>query len=601
MLLEQHRACAGCTRSGANEIAVNQPRRTLSSRETFIALFAAAVALILNVAATIELFGIQGSFGYRLIYTDGFAVAAVDAGTPAARAGITPGDHLDFRQSTLGDRIVGLAYREPVPGETVRFRLIHGNTSRELTLRAARLTESESHEALFSPIASVLRLTGFLYIAVALVILLRRTNRMTWGLFLYLVSATDVTIYQFPDRAVPPVALAADLLSVAGTVGLVVFALRFPADAPAGWRALVDRLALPIAVLFGIPNLAWDATSLFAGKSPAAWMSYGSTLGALALIVFAAATLVATYAAAPRSQRQRLQWVIVGILCTLLSLGSAWARYWSAAYPLASSDALLWIATLLYAAAPFAIAYAVVRQRVFEISFVLGRTLVYTIVTATLFGFFAVIEWLAGRLIEQSGVAIAFVALAAIGVAFSLDALYGRVEHFVERTLFRKRHQAERRLSEVAAGLPAAENAAVVESALLAEPVRAYGLSGAKLFVRNGDGEYRNGHTALDRAIPLQLQGRQRSLRLAQGDAALAVPVLVRARLYGVVLYGAHGNGEDIDPDEASSLEAVAAAAGIAYDHLQAARYERDAARWRKLAEHQARELAALRARNGAP
>jgi hypothetical protein len=561
---------------------------------------AVAVALILNVAATVQLFSTQGTFGYELIYTDGFAVASVDAGTPAARAGIAAGDHLDFRQSSLHDRIIGLSYREPTPGETVTFRLLRGGTSRELTLRAAQLTASESRGALFSPLGSLLRLAGFLYIAVALIILLRRTNRMTWGLFLYLVSVTDVNIFQVPDRAVPPIALAADLLSVAGTVGLVVFALRFPADAPAGWRALIDRLALPIAALFAIPNLAWDITSLLAGESPTAWMSYGSTLGALALIVLAAATLVATYAAAKREQRQRVQWVIVGILCTLLSQGSAWARYWSAAYPLASSEALLWIGTLLYAAAPFAIAYAVVRQRVFEISFVLGRTLAYTIVSATIFGFFAMVEWLTGRLIEQSGVAIAFVAVAAIGVAFSMDALYGRVDQFVDRTLFRKRHQAERRLSEVAAGLPAAESASAVESALLAEPVRAFTLSDAKLFLRDDDREFRNGRTTLDRSIPLQLQGRQRSLRLTHGDAVLAVPVLVRARLYGIVLYGPHQNGEDIDPDEASSLESIALAAGVAYDHLQAARCEREAARWRKLAERQARELAALRARDAA-
>jgi hypothetical protein len=579
---------------------VIQPARTLTSWETVVALVAAALALVLNVSATVELFGTQAAFGYRLIYTDGNAVAAVDAGTAAERAGVAAGDHLDFRSSTLHDRIVGLSYREPAPGETVTFRLIRDGTSRTITLRAAALTASELREALFSPVASVLRLTGFLYIAVALVILLRRTNRMTWGLFLYLVSATDVNMYHFPNPAVPPIAFASDLLSVAGTVGLVVFALRFPSDAPSGWRAVVDRLALPIAVLFAVPNLAWDATSLLSGESPAAWMSYGSTVGALVLIAFAGATLVATYAATARERRQRLQWVIVGILCTLLSLGSAWARYWSATYPFASSNALLWIATLLYAAAPFAIAYAVIRQRVFEISFVLGRTLVYTIVSGTIFGFFAMVEWLAGRLIEQTGVAIAFVALAAILVAFSLDALYERVEHLVERTLFRKRHLAERRLSDVAAELPAASSADAVESALLTEPVRAYALSGAKLFLRDANGEYRNGRSSLEPAIPLQLQGRQRSVRLARGEAVLAVPVLVRARLYAVALYGPHRNGEDIDPDEASSLEAIATAAGMAYDHLEAARCERAAARWRKLAERQARELAALRARNAA-
>ena len=38
-------------------------------------------------------------------------------------------------------------------------------------------------------------------------------------------------------------------------------------------------------------------------------------------------------------------------------------------------------------------------------------------------------------------------------------------------------------------------------------------------------------------------------------------------------------------------------AAGIAYEHLETARVERDIARWRKLAGRQARELGSLRER----
>ena len=64
-----------------------------------------------------------------------------------------------------------------------------------------------------------MRLAGFGYIVVALAILLRRPNRMTWGLFLYLVSATDVTFYRFPDGLWPFVIVASNLLDVAGTVG----------------------------------------------------------------------------------------------------------------------------------------------------------------------------------------------------------------------------------------------------------------------------------------------------------------------------------------------------------------------------------------------
>jgi hypothetical protein len=86
---------------------------------------------------------------------------------------------------------------------------------------------------------------------------------------------------------------------------------------------------------------------------------------------------------------------------------------------------------------------------------------------------------------------------------------------------------------------------------------------------------------------------------LHDGDGVLAIPIFLRARLEAVAVYGAHANGEDIDPDEAATLEALGAAAGVAYDHLEAARLERDAFRWRRLAERQARELAALRAVNG--
>jgi hypothetical protein len=562
-----------------------------------LALLAAAVALALNVAASVELFAPQTTFGYQLAYTNGFEVVGVDPGTSAARAGIAIGDHLDFRSSTLHDRIVGLEYQPARPGETVRFVLVHGNASRPVTLTAQLLTPSESGQALFSPLASFLRLAGFGYIAVALVILMQRPSRMTWGLFLYLVSVTNVTLYRFPENALPVVELASDLLTVAGIVGLLIFAARFPDDRAVGWRGQLDRWAIAAGALFAVPNLAWDAESLFAGKSPSAWMSYGSTLGALVLILIGFVALVATYVAAPKTQRQRLQWVIAGVLFTFLSYATSWARYWSTAYPLATADAVLWTATVLYAIAPFTIAYAVVRQRVFEISFVISRTLVYTIVTATIVGIFALVEWVAGQMLEQAGAGAVLIALTAVAMAYSIHLIYARVEQLVERTLFRRRHRAEQHLADIAAGLPYAQNTDVVETALVREPVHAYELTSADLFTHDERGDYVNGSKALDGTIALQLQGNRRSLRLHDGDGVLAVPVFVRLRLEAVAVYGAHVNGEDIDPDERASLEAIGVAAGIAYDHLEAARAERDASRWRKLAERQARELADLRAR----
>ncbi|MBV8531993.1 MAG: hypothetical protein JO104_11815, partial [Candidatus Eremiobacteraeota bacterium] len=231
----------------------------------------------------------------------------------------------------------------------------------------------------------------------------------------------------------------------------------------------------------------------------------------------------------------------------------------------------------------------------------------YTILTATIFGVFAFVEWLAGRVIEHSGVAVALVAFTAIGVAFSLNAVHARIESFVERALFRRRHLAERHLAAVSAGLPYAENSGAVERALLHEPAEAYSLSCATLFKRDDAGNYTHDGEILDPAVALQLQGTRRAVRLhqlsmderwdAQTGPILAVPVFVQARLHAIAVYGGHVNGEDIDPDEVESLEAICTAAAMAYDHLDAVQVRREIARWRKLAERQTRELAAMRER----
>lgn len=582
-------------------------RRQLHPGERFAALLAVVVALVLNVAAAVELFEPHSAFGYHLVYTSGFEVASVDPESPATQAGISPGDHLDFTASTLRDRLIGLEYMPVLPGERVSFRLVRDGASRPVTLQAALLSPSQTRQAISSPLTPFLRLAGFVYIAVALMILVRRPNRMTWGLFLYLVSATDVEFYRFPVGLFPLVEFASALLSVAGTIGLVIFAVRFPDDRPIGWRAWIDRIAIPIGVIFVIPNLAWDVTSLFFGQSPSAWMSYGSTLGALTLFLVAGVALVATDLTAKPWERQRLRWVIAGIFFTLLNSATEWARYWSAAYAFVTSDVLLWLVAVLYALAPFAIFYAVVRQRVFDISFVVSRTLVFTIVTATVFALFALIEWLAGRLIERTGVTLVLVAAAAIGVAFYMSTIESKAEALIERTLFRRRHLAEKHLAHVAAGLPDAQNVETVKEALMREPVRAYALSSSALYLRDDSGDYYSDGTLLDRNVALKLQGSHKPVRLLEldddpiavqrGDPVLAVPIFVRARLTAVAVYGAHGNGEDIDPDEAESLAAMGAAAGIAYDHLEAFRVLREVEHWRRLAERQARELAALRER----
>jgi hypothetical protein len=586
-----------------------ETRRQLHPGERVAALLAAAIVIALNVAATATLFLPQSTFGYALTYTRGYRVVAVDPGTSAAQAGIAVGDQIDFTRSSLHDRIVGLDYQPALPGERVTFAIVHGGNPRTVTLEARTPTTAETRQAEVSILPSFLRLAGFVYIAVALLILLQRPSRMTWGLFLYLMSATSITTYRFPDSIFLGAEFASDVLSVAGPVGLVIFAARFPSGLPTTrWKIWLDRSAIPIGVLFAIPNLAWDAGALLRGASPAGWMSLGSTLAALMLILLAAIALGQTYLATPAQERQRLQWVIAGVLMTLISYSADWARYWEAAYPLVTSDVLIWISALLYAVGPFTLAYAVVRQRVFDISFVISRTVVYGVLTAAIFAVFAFIEWLLGQLIEHSGATVVLLALAAIGVAFWLENLHARVEAWIESVFFRRRHAAETRLAGIAEGLPYAEHTDDVDEALVREPQVALALASAALFKRDQDGRYVRDGAVLDGPLLLQVQGKHGPLRLhnfadsddvTQDDRTpvLAVPVFVRSRLEAVALYGAHVNGEDIDPDEVAALKNISIAAGTAYDHLDALRMTRELAKFRALAERQSREIAVLRER----
>lgn len=85
-----------------------------------------------------------------------------------------------------------------------------------------------------------------------------------------------------------------------------------------------------------------------------------------------------------------------------------------------------------------------------------------------------------------------------------------------------------------------------------------------------------------DDALVLQLQGAAVPLRLRDvgssgiifpiGGArpAVAVPMLVRNQLVGVVFYGPHTSGAELDADELHSIEMLVQSAASANDHLEA-------------------------------
>ena len=300
---------------------------------------------------------------------------------------------------------------------------------------------------------------------------------------------------------------------------------------------------------------------------------------------------VDTYLRARGVDRQRIQWVVIGFGISLVASPiSSFITTELTNSPLELSEAV----GLLGAAAPVMFAYAIIRHRVIDVSFVVSRALVYGVLTSLLVGAFALIDWLfidklkLARLgtIAEMGVAVAG--------GFWFNGLHRRVDLLIDATFFRQRHQAERQLARDAAALPFATSSEVVAKVLVNEVARALSLASAALFRRGSDGVYirerSEGWSATDTArldaedehLLILLQAENGPISLydhpwrTQGvpeepaHPVLALPIIVRRELAAIVLYGAHVHGEGLDPDEIEAIAGLAPGAAAAYDHLEA-------------------------------
>jgi signal transduction protein with GAF and PtsI domain len=180
----------------------------------------------------------------------------------------------------------------------------------------------------------------------------------------------------------------------------------------------------------------------------------------------------------------------------------------------------------------------------------------------------------------------------AIGISFWLNSLEKRVETVVESIFFRRRQAAMRRLARSTEAVHNANEIQTVFDFVVREPTEALSLSSAAVFLQREAGFFQRidaqgwSETTLariphDDPLALNLEAEFEPMHVADigwhpsglpgGSAApiLAVPLVARRELTGILLYGAHSNGADIDPDEVSAIFDLAKAAQATYDHLR--------------------------------
>jgi hypothetical protein len=568
-----------------------------------------AAVIVLVVYALFSVYTAASPFwapaGTLGILTDyGATVRGVAPGGPAARAGIVPGDRMQLAATPIGERryLAGAGIDVP-PGMVVRFPLRHEGRIRDVTLTSVPVVMGRAER--FSLLVQCLASLVFIIVGAGLIWL--RPGTATWGFGLYclLILPSDA----YPARLESTFwSLAStffyDIVQNIGVAGLLVFTLEFPRPFPGVWRTRVRR-ALPAGVaVLALMTLYPDVANTLLGigahlENVVLQLLFG------ACFVLAVAILWDTYRRVAIDERERMRWVLIGFIFGLLINYVGSTLIYSA---LVAFVPPAWFGTLLFSLnvlLPLAVAHAVVRHRVLDIDFVIGRALVFAILTLLLAGAFGVLDWFFGSVLEGFEFTRIVQAALSIAVAFAI----GRIEEFtlkaVEVLFFRKRRAAEAHLDRIIRVLSHAPSREMIEDALIREAAGTLELTAAAVYRRTDDD---TGYALLaasgtataapadlgdadrlvselraaDRVVDLDLLGEPRSAASGGANAfTLAVPMFANAALTGFVLYGAHTDGATIDSDEAAQLERLADAASLAFEQLEAKQLRADNAQLR--------------------
>jgi len=516
-----------------------------------------------------------------------------EPGGAAARAGLRYGDRTDLREQSLDTRVAFVF--SPMATRPVTVRVKRG--ARTLAVNVLPSTTLEGR--------SLLKVTGRFsgslpavwFLACATLIAKRRwwaheARMLSLAMLCQICGLLLASgVYAVPG-ATPMLLLyvASGALLFAETLLLVALASQY--GKRTGWRRLLEWCAYAmnaivflaaIAVVVGIVTLWFDPTPLlspFLGTLVGANMAFGYAFDAVALFAVVA-TAVAAVANTPLAERARAGWLLLPLPLTLFAVCIVSA---STAYA-PSYSWYIWLyvlAQLSWLLGGFVVTYALLKRRVLDFGFVLNRAVVVSIVGLVVLIAFVLLEWMLGSVLAGVSHTTGLIANAALAllIGVSLSYIHKRVDQSVDLVLFRKRHEDERALlafSKEAAYVT--EWDALLDATL--EKVRRHTDARNASVLIGTNGFYNAVREFGDNTVASVNENDEAILALkvwhkpidphhydAAIHAALALPMLTRGRLYGVLLLGERAGGEAYAPDEVEALSQLANGVGSALEAL---------------------------------
>jgi hypothetical protein len=558
-----------------------------------------------------------GSYGLS-VDNDGFVTDVVSpfpsaANSPAAAAGIVPGDRIDLKAmrcipidapqcASLVSVLGGLGGTHfALQGRKITLAILPNSSgppkSVDLESIPAPLN-TEERVVLFADTA-----VGVVVIVIAFWLVWTRPSWMTWGLFLYVIwinPGQSYTFYALLQRwplAIFAQEVAEALAQGAAFAGLLIFALRFPHDQTeprwqkVQWAVPLFAVAIAVLTLLGFANMF---------SYPTERITEVAFLSGLAVDAFVLLILLERRRRLPPLDEKRMRWVIWGcaiglpayIFAELCQSSDLFRHLWG----FSPSQAFIGLLYLPNGVLAYFASQAVWQRRVVRVWIPLRHG---TILVALSLALGVPIFQLHERLtnVEEGFRLPTWIWPLVLAPVFLLlmQRLHESAVELVDRVFNRQFHSAQQELKATSEEIAKAETLEEIDRLLVERMASALCLSSCAVFrcqgnvfrrTRDAKGwgtctkkELRAESDAialrsLELGKPVRLsQEDSDSLELPTGMEAPCLSVPVRSGIpeaTAVFLLGPHDTGNDIDADEREMLEKLAARAAAGYERVVA-------------------------------
>lgn len=524
-----------------------------------------------------------GNYGFQ---TTGSVVNSVAQDSPATKVGLHKGDAISLAGNAPFISHAAMRGFAPSPGTRLRVTVL-SPVPRSVVVIAA------SEPAGNAPYLVARQVLYMLSVVLGAALLFLRPSISTWALFLYSLNAVQpaVTILSILLQRTRLFGLEASfhvLLAAASVFGLVLLCVTLARHK----FQLVDRLLLAAGTLVGLAY----GTVYLSQLIPVPGINYAASAGteaALTLVayLFAAIALARSFRMAAERFRARMEWIGLGVMLSAAAISIKFLLV-SIASPLGIYPVIS-ILNVVPATVLATSAYALLRERIVDVNFVVSRALVYAILTSATIGVLALVDWFVSSRLAQVRLGLLLEVCAAIGLGFALNRMHRWSDEIVDRFVFRSVREAELALRRLGATLVHAPSRSVIDRIVCSEAAKATALTSAAVFHQTDAKTFARTYSVgwpenAVRQLPaghqltLYLMTEERPLapgscfdsrdELPQGLAApvLALPCIVQHQLIAFVLYGSHTSGAAPDVKDIELLRDLAERAAAAYEHVEA-------------------------------